>query len=41
VWVARATTPIVPRVRLVWEEGWVHFISTMGDDPERGGGVTD
>jgi hypothetical protein len=20
--------PMLPRVRLVWEEGWVHFIST-------------
>ena len=25
--VARSSTPIVPRVRLVREEGWVHFIS--------------
>jgi len=24
----RSTPPILPRVRLVWEEGWVHFIST-------------
>jgi hypothetical protein len=25
----RSTTPILPRVRFVWEAGWVHFISTL------------
>ena len=25
----RSTPPILPRVSLVWEEGWVHFISTI------------
>jgi len=29
VWVVRSHNPMLPRVRLVWEEGWVHFIRTI------------
>jgi hypothetical protein len=28
---ARSTPPFLPRVRLVWEEGWVRFISIGSD----------
>ena len=32
----RSHNPILPRLRFMWEEGWVHFISTNADSIVRG-----